>query len=217
VEEVEPNMEKNQVIVKGTACDPVRIAARVKHKLGKRVAIISPVPIKKQEKKEETPKVTETVLKMHLHCEVRHSLLKMKGVESAEPDMNASTVTVKGTVDPKDLTALIYKKTRKRAEVVIPKKQKDQNQNQNDGKEKPKKKKDQNQNQNDGKKKPKKQKDHNQNQNDGKEKDAEKKEENDSEKKDGRTIGLSYPSNPRGFDYATEIFSDENTDACSIM
>nr|GEX00299.1 reverse transcriptase domain-containing protein [Tanacetum cinerariifolium] len=77
-------MEENRVIVKGTACDLVRIAARVKRKLGKRVAIISPVPIKKQEKKEELPKVTETVLKMHMHCEgcaedVRHRLQKMKG------------------------------------------------------------------------------------------------------------------------------------------
>nr|GEU51188.1 hypothetical protein [Tanacetum cinerariifolium] len=226
VEEVEPNMEENQVIVKGTACYSVRIAARVKRKLGKRVAIISPVPIKKQEKKEEPPKVTETVLKMHMHCEgcaedVRHRLQKMKGVESVKPDMNVSTVTVKGTVDPKDIITFIYKKTRKRAENQNQndgkekKKQKDQNQNQNDGKEK-KKQKDQNQNQNDGKEK-KKQKDQNQNQNDGKEKDSKKKEEKDSENKDERTIGLSYPYDPRGLDYTTEILSDVNTDACSIM
>nr|GEX97717.1 hypothetical protein [Tanacetum cinerariifolium] len=131
------------------------------------------------------PKVTETVLKMHMHCEgyagdVRHRLQKMKGVESAKPDMNASTVTVKGIVDPKDLIAFIYKKTRKRAEIVTPKKQKYQNQNQNDGKDS-------------------------------------KKKEKDSENKDERTIGLSYSYDPRGLDYATEIFSDENTDACSIM
>nr|GEZ02053.1 hypothetical protein [Tanacetum cinerariifolium] len=130
--------------------------------------------------------------------------------------MNASTVTVKGTVDPEDLIALIYKKTRKRAEVVTPKKQKNQNQNQNDGKEKKKQKDQKNQNQNDGKEK-KKQKDQNQNQNDGKEKDSKKKEEKDGQNKDERTIGLSYPYVPRGLDYATEIFSDENTDACSIM
>nr|GEW25589.1 hypothetical protein [Tanacetum cinerariifolium] len=108
VEEVELNMEENRVIVKGTSCDPVRIAARVKRKQGKRVVIISPVPIKKQEKKEEPPKVTEMVLKMHMHCEgyaedVRHRLQKMKEVKSAKPDMNTSTMTVKGTVDPKIL------------------------------------------------------------------------------------------------------------------
>jgi hypothetical protein len=54
VEEVEPNPEENRVIVKGTACDPVRIAARVRSKLGKQVTIISPVQIKiRQEKKPE--------------------------------------------------------------------------------------------------------------------------------------------------------------------
>nr|GFB28830.1 hypothetical protein [Tanacetum cinerariifolium] len=98
-------MEENRVIVKGTVCDPVRIAVRVKHKLGNGVAIISPVPIKNQEKKGE---VTEILLKMYFYCEgcakdVRHCILKMAGVQSVKPDMNASTVTVKGTVDLKDL------------------------------------------------------------------------------------------------------------------
>nr|GEV49711.1 heavy metal-associated isoprenylated plant protein 3-like [Tanacetum cinerariifolium] len=190
------------------------------------------------------------VLGIYLNCEacvstVLKALIGFDGVKSAKPDMDASTMTVKGTVDPKDLIAFIYKKTRKRAEVVTPKKQKDQNQNQNDGKEKKKQKdqknqnqndgkekkkqKDQNENQNDGKEKKKqkdqnqnqndgtekkkqkdpnqnqndgkekkKQKDHNQNQNDGKEKDSKKKEEKDSENKDERTIGLSYPYDPRG-------------------
>ncbi|GKA42298.1 hypothetical protein Tco_0734958 [Tanacetum coccineum] len=130
-------MEENRVIVKGTACNPVRIAARVKRKLGKGVAIISPVPIKKQENKAEPPKVTETLLKMYLHC------------EGCAKDV--------------------------RAEVVIPKNQKDDNHNQNDG------------------------------------------EEKDSDKKDRGTIGLSYPNEPQGFVYTSDIFSDENTDACSIM
>ena len=66
----------------------------------------------------------------------------LTGVQSAEPDMNASTVTIKGTVAPKDLIAYIKKKTGKNAEVVIPKKRKGQNQNQNDGEEMDNKKKD---------------------------------------------------------------------------
>ena len=117
-------------------------------------------------------------------------------MQSAEPDMNASTVTIKGTVDPKDLIARIKKKTGKNAEVVIPKKQKDQNENQ----------KGQNQNQTDQNQN---QKGQNKNQNDG--------EEMDNKKKDERNIGLSYPNDPSGLVYATEILSDENPNACSIM
>ncbi|PWA34472.1 Heavy metal-associated domain, HMA [Artemisia annua] len=151
VEVVEPNTKDNRVVVKGKNCDPVRIAERVRRKSGKHVEIISPVQKKqqekKQEKKPEAPKVTETVLKMHLHCdgccnEVKRIILKLAGVQSVNPDMNASTVTVKGTVDPKDLIAFIRKKAGRHAEVVVPKKQKGQNQNQNDGEQKDNEKKD---------------------------------------------------------------------------
>ncbi|GJS06436.1 heavy metal-associated isoprenylated plant protein 8-like protein [Tanacetum coccineum] len=74
VEVVEPNTKDNQVTVKEKNCDPVKIAERVKRKLGKHVEIISPVQKKQQEKKPQekkpkAPKVTETVLKIHLHCE----------------------------------------------------------------------------------------------------------------------------------------------------
>ncbi|GJT07581.1 heavy metal-associated isoprenylated plant protein 8-like protein [Tanacetum coccineum] len=101
VEVVEPNTKDNQVTVKGKNCDPVRIQERVRHKSGKHVEIISPVQKKQQEKKPqekkpEAPKVTETVLKMHLHCEgcakeVKRCVLKMAGVQSSKPDMESST------------------------------------------------------------------------------------------------------------------------------
>nr|GEW25532.1 hypothetical protein [Tanacetum cinerariifolium] len=186
-------MEENRVIVKGTTCDPVRIAARVRHKLGKGIAIILPILKKNPEKKAETnlsvmfDKATKgygdgledvsalqemlqgrqalyfkngrqkTKKKRSLLVALTSSLelrLYVLGVQSVKPDMNASTVTVKGTVDPKYLIAFIKNKIRKSVEVVIPKKQKDQNKNQNYG------------------------------------------EEKDNEKKDGRTIGLSYPNDP---------------------
>nr|GEV50078.1 heavy metal-associated isoprenylated plant protein 8-like [Tanacetum cinerariifolium] len=153
VEVVEPNTKDNQVTVKGKNCDPVRIQERVRRKSGKHVEIISPVQKKQQEKKPEekkpeAPKVTETVLKMHLHCEgcakeVKHCVLKMAGVQSVNPDMKASTVTVKGTVNSKELIAFISKKAGRHAEVVVPKKEKgqNQNQNQNDGEHKDNEKK----------------------------------------------------------------------------
>ncbi|PWA98182.1 Heavy metal-associated domain, HMA [Artemisia annua] len=110
------NPEYYSYEVKGTACGD---AEQVRRKLEKQVTSISPVQIKiKQEKK---PEVTETVLKINLHCEgcandVRRCVRKMAGVQSVEPDMNASTVTIKSTVDPEDLIARIKKKTGKNAE-----------------------------------------------------------------------------------------------------
>ncbi|PWA98181.1 Heavy metal-associated domain, HMA [Artemisia annua] len=54
VDKVEPKLEENQVIVNGTACDPYKIADRVRRKLKKFVTIISQDQIKiKQEKKPE--------------------------------------------------------------------------------------------------------------------------------------------------------------------
>ncbi|GJW01398.1 putative reverse transcriptase domain-containing protein [Tanacetum coccineum] len=92
VEVVEPNTKDNRVTVKEKNCEPVKIEERVKRKSGKHVEIISPVhkkhqKNKPQEKKPEAPKVTEMVLKIHLHCEgcakeVKHCILKMAGVEA---------------------------------------------------------------------------------------------------------------------------------------
>nr|GEV76863.1 heavy metal-associated isoprenylated plant protein 8-like [Tanacetum cinerariifolium] len=84
VELVEPNTKDNRVTMKEKNYDPVKIAERVKRKSGKHVEIISPVQKKHQEKKPEAPKVTETVLKIHLHCkgcakEVKRCILKMAG------------------------------------------------------------------------------------------------------------------------------------------
>ncbi|KAI7754521.1 hypothetical protein M8C21_028891, partial [Ambrosia artemisiifolia] len=69
------------------------------------------------------PKVTEVVLKMHLHCEgcakdVKHCIHKMEGVQTVNPDMEISFVTVKGAFDPKNLVAYISKRLGRHAEIV---------------------------------------------------------------------------------------------------
>nr|GEW75050.1 heavy metal-associated isoprenylated plant protein 8-like [Tanacetum cinerariifolium] len=75
VEVVEPNTKDNRVTVNEKNSGTVKIVERVKCKSGKHVEIISPVQKKQQEKKPqeknpEAPKVTETVLKIHLHCDI---------------------------------------------------------------------------------------------------------------------------------------------------
>ncbi|KAI7749166.1 hypothetical protein M8C21_028221 [Ambrosia artemisiifolia] len=84
------------------------------------------------------PKVTEVVLKMHLHCEgcakdVKRCIHKMEGVHTVNPDMDKSLVTVKGAFDPKNLVAYINKKLGRHAEVVNTK---NTNKNQKDGEQK---------------------------------------------------------------------------------
>ncbi|KAJ0793823.1 putative heavy metal-associated isoprenylated plant protein/8/17/18/19 [Helianthus annuus] len=143
VEEIEPNTKDNRVTVKGKAADAVKVAERVRRKTGKHVEIISPVqkkqqPEKKPEKKPEVPKVTEVVLKMHLHCEgcakdVKHCIHKMEGVQTVNPDMEKSLVSVKGAFDPKNLVAYISKRAGRHAEIVN---SKNTNNKQKDGEQK---------------------------------------------------------------------------------
>ncbi|ONM18033.1 hypothetical protein ZEAMMB73_Zm00001d003945, partial [Zea mays] len=92
-----------------------------------------PEPPKPEEKKEVNPDRTTTnetkppviavVLKVHMHCEacaqgIRKRILKMKGVQSAEPDLKASEVAVKGVFEESKLAEYVYKRTGKHAAVV---------------------------------------------------------------------------------------------------
>ncbi|WVZ18176.1 hypothetical protein V8G54_005498 [Vigna mungo] len=100
-------------------------------------------PEKKQEKKKEEtagekkpqvvekeqvtppppPPPPEIVLKVFMHCEgcarkVRRSLKGFPGVESADPDLKNSVVSVKGVYDPEKLVEYVYKRTGKHAVIV---------------------------------------------------------------------------------------------------
>lgn len=104
----------------------------------RKVELISPIPkppeedkkaeeapkeeAKPEEKKEE-PKVITVLLKVHMHCdacacEIQKRIMRMKGVESAEPDLKGSQVTVKGVFDPPKLVEYVYKRTGKHAAIV---------------------------------------------------------------------------------------------------
>lgn len=139
VEMVTTDCRTHKVVVKGksAAADPLKVVDRVEKKSGRKVELLTPIPPKPEEKKEEKkeedkpkpeekkeePKVIAVVLKVHMHCEaclqeIKKRILKMKGVQSVDPDLKSSEVTVKGIFEPAKLVEYIYKRTGKHAAIV---------------------------------------------------------------------------------------------------
>lgn len=137
VEDVITDCKISKVVVKGEKADPLKVLERVQRKSHRQVELISPIPKPKAEEekkpeeaekpkpdeKKEEPQIITVVLKVHMHCEacaqeIKRRILKMKGVESAEPDLKSSEVTVKGVFDPPKLVEYVYKKTGKHAVIV---------------------------------------------------------------------------------------------------
>ncbi|PUZ46866.1 hypothetical protein GQ55_7G117200 [Panicum hallii var. hallii] len=139
VEDVIADSKAHKVVVKGkkAAADPMKVVERVQKKTGRKVELLSPIPPPPEEKKEEEkkepeppkpeekkePPVIAVVLKVHMHCEacaegIRKRILKMKGVQSAEPDLKASEVTVKGVFEEAKLAEYVYKRSGKHAAII---------------------------------------------------------------------------------------------------
>ncbi|KAL2347059.1 hypothetical protein Fmac_001059 [Flemingia macrophylla] len=139
VEKVVTDCKAHMVVVKGEKADPLKVLERVQTKSHRKVELLSPIPQpeeenkaqeeeekpepepKPEEKKEESPIVT--VLKIHMHCEacaqeVKRRIEKMKGVESAEPDLKNSQVSVKGRYEPSKLVEYVYKRSGKHAVII---------------------------------------------------------------------------------------------------
>ncbi|KAI4300315.1 hypothetical protein L6164_033707 [Bauhinia variegata] len=148
VEDVKADMASNKLTVFGKV-DPAKVRDRVAEKTKKKVELISPQPKKdaggdkkpeeKPEKKadekkpddkkaeDKKPKESTVVLKIRLHCDgcikkIRRIILKIKGVESVNIDGAKDLVTVKGTMDVKELTPNLKEKLKRNVEVVPPKK-----------------------------------------------------------------------------------------------
>ncbi|XP_022730051.1 heavy metal-associated isoprenylated plant protein 7-like [Durio zibethinus] len=138
VEDVMTDCKSNKVVVKGEKADPLKVLERVQRKSHRQVELVSPIPKPpapeeekkaeekekpKPEEKKEEPQVISVVLKVHMHCEacaqeIKKRIQRMKGVESAEPDLKSSEVTVKGVFDPPKLVEYVYKRTGKHAAIV---------------------------------------------------------------------------------------------------
>ncbi|CAK8571628.1 unnamed protein product [Lathyrus sativus] len=98
---------------------------------------------KPEEKKpeENKPKESTVVLKIKLHCDgcitkIKRIIMKFKGVETVHLDGDKDLVTVKGTMEPKELVEYLTEKLKRNVEMVPAKKEKD------DGGEKKEKKED---------------------------------------------------------------------------
>ncbi|XP_030940880.1 heavy metal-associated isoprenylated plant protein 7 [Quercus lobata] len=154
VEDVITDCKISKVVVKGEKADPLKVLERVQRKSHRQVELISPIPKPKAEEekkpeeaekpkpeeKKEEPQIITVVLKVHMHCEacaqeIKKRILKMKGVESAEPDLKSSEVTVKGVFDPPKLVEYVYKRTGKHAVIVKQEPEKKDKEESKDGKE----------------------------------------------------------------------------------
>ncbi|KAL8137264.1 hypothetical protein V2J09_003265 [Rumex salicifolius] len=146
VEKVSVDCKANKVVVKAAKeVDPIHLQDRVHKKSGRKVDILSPLPLPKPEsdqseptvvedppKKNETadppppppPPVTTVVLQVGMHCEacaqaLRRHIRKIPGVDSVQTDVANDLVTVKGVIDdPENLAQLVNKRTRKHASIV---------------------------------------------------------------------------------------------------
>ncbi|KAK7277509.1 hypothetical protein RJT34_22523 [Clitoria ternatea] len=159
VETVKAELSANKVTVTGKM-DAVKLCDKIAERYKKKVEIISPLPKKDaaekppekkpEEKKpdekksdekkpeEKKPKESTVVLKIILHCDgcitkIKRIIKKYQGVESVNCDASKDLVTVKGTMEVKDLVPYLSEKLKRNVEVVPPK-------NEGDKKEKEKEK-----------------------------------------------------------------------------
>lgn len=140
VELVITDLKNNNVTVKGKV-DPQKLCKLVQKKLGKKnTELVYSGDEKKTDQKSSDDKRTDenkqqentsekkttvaiVVMKVQMHCEacaiaLKKTILKMKGVESAEVDFKNQKCTVRGTMDSKDLVDYIHKKARRRAQII---------------------------------------------------------------------------------------------------
>ncbi|PWA55766.1 heavy metal-associated domain, HMA [Artemisia annua] len=143
VESVKADSTNNKLTVVGKL-DPVHIKERVAYKTKKKVEIISPKPSKDEggdkkgnekpveaksnDQKPKEPQSTTVVLKISLHCDgciqkIKRIISKIDGVESVKPDANKNLVTVKGTMNMKELIPYLKDKLKRNVDIVPPKKE----------------------------------------------------------------------------------------------
>ncbi|KAL6634282.1 hypothetical protein ACP70R_026953 [Stipagrostis hirtigluma subsp. patula] len=243
VEDVSADSKTHKVVAKGknAAADPMKVVERVQKKTGRKVELLSPIPLPKEEKKEEEkkeepeppkpeekkeePTVVAAVLKVHMHCEacaqvIKKRILKMKGVQSAEADLKASQVTVKGVFEEAKLADYVHRRTGKHAAIVKsePVAADGNDKDVKKAAESSEEKKDESKEEKDGG-------------DAGGDADKQKDDGNAGEEKDKdpaatANLYMHYPrfSNPSGYGasgyaypYAPQLFSDENPNACSVM
>ncbi|CAN1353483.1 Heavy metal-associated isoprenylated plant protein 6 [Linum perenne] len=146
VEDVKTDCETDKLTVTGKV-DPGRVKSRIEEKTKKKVEIVSPQAKKDggggggggdkkaEEKKPSPPKEADgvlsgvlqstVVLKIRTHCEgcihkMKKIIKKTSGVVSVAVDAAKDLVTVKGTMDVKELTSYLKEKLKRNVDVVPP-------------------------------------------------------------------------------------------------
>ncbi|XP_076892389.1 heavy metal-associated isoprenylated plant protein 5-like [Bidens hawaiensis] len=142
VESVKADTAGNKLTVTGKV-DPTRVKDRVEFKTKKKAEILSPQPKKDVEKKEnlpekksddkktddnkpKEPQSTTVVLKIPLHCagcihKIKRVISKVDGVESVVADAGKDLVTVKGTMNVKELIPHLKEKFKRKVDIAPPK------------------------------------------------------------------------------------------------
>ncbi|KAB1217486.1 Copper transport protein ATX1 [Morella rubra] len=241
VEDIMTDCKTSMVVVKGEKADPLKVLERVQRKSHRQVELLSPIPKPKAEEekkpeeketpkpveKKEEPQVIIVVLKVHMHCEacaqeIKKRIQRMKGVESAEPDLKSSQVTVKGVFDPEKLVEYVYKRTGKHA-AIVKQEQEKKEKDKEDAK--------------DGKKEEKKGEEGGGDKGNAKGGEEDKKEKKEGNEAKGESAGAvteeeinkvvelqknAYQYYPQRYAmemyaYPPQIFSDENPNACTVM
>lgn len=144
VEDVKADCDGGKLTVKGNV-DPGWLREKVASKTKKTVVLVSPQPKKDagggdkkpdekkaeekkpEEKKPKEPQVSTVVLKIRLHCDgcahkIKRIIKKIDGVEEVKIDSEKDLVTVKGTMDLKELIPYLKDKLKRNVEIVPPKK-----------------------------------------------------------------------------------------------
>ncbi|XP_045818930.1 heavy metal-associated isoprenylated plant protein 6-like [Trifolium pratense] len=166
VESVKADLPSNKVTVTGKF-DAVKLQEKLVEKSKKKVELLTPPPKKDgpaaekpaekksdekkpeekkaEEKKpeEKKPKESTVVLKIRLHCDgcitkIKKIIMKFKGVETVKFDGDKDLVTVKGTMEPKDLIEYLKEKLKRNVDMVPPKKEEEKKEKEGGGEKKEK-------------------------------------------------------------------------------
>ncbi|KAK4730910.1 hypothetical protein R3W88_023898 [Solanum pinnatisectum] len=146
VEDVKTDCDGGKLTVKGNV-DPAWLREKVAMKTKKTVVLVSPQPKKDagagagdkkpdekkaeekkpEDKKPKEPQVSTVVLKIRLHCDgcahkIKRIIKKIDGVEEVKVDSEKDLVTVKGTMDLKELIPYLKDKLKRNVEIIPPKK-----------------------------------------------------------------------------------------------
>ncbi|KAL4592150.1 hypothetical protein LXL04_005136 [Taraxacum kok-saghyz] len=151
VETVKADYVSNKLTITGKV-DVMYIKERVEYKTKKKVEIISPKPKKdeggekkvddKQASIDQKPKEAQSTivaLKIPLHCDgcihkIKRIISKIDGVESVKPENDKNLVTVKGTMNMKEVIPYLKEKLKRHVDLVPPKKEQNKSDDKKDEK-----------------------------------------------------------------------------------